>query len=66
VRFKALVGPPPATGRYTLRLTLLQEGVRWFDDVDPASAVAAEVHVYERRRDRREAQAGGAGRPKGA
>lgn len=47
VQFKALVGPPPVTGRYTLRLTLLQEGVSWFDDIDPANAVSREVDIVE-------------------
>jgi Domain of unknown function (DUF4915) len=50
ITFKVLVAPPPGTGRYTLRVTLLQEGVRWFDDVDPASAVSGDVRIYERRR----------------
>ena len=45
VRFSALVAPPPVTGRFTLRLTLLQEGVVWFDDVDPANAVCGEVEI---------------------
>jgi hypothetical protein len=49
VRFKALVAPPPSAGRFTLRLTLLQEGVHWFDDVDPANAVARDVEITERR-----------------
>jgi len=49
VRFKALVGPPPAPGRYTLRLTLLQEGVSWFDDIDPANAVSRDVDIVEAR-----------------
>lgn len=64
VTFKVLVAPPPATGRFTLRLTLLQEGVRWFDDVDPASAVSGEVRIYERRRPLLAAVAGGSNRPK--
>ena len=48
-QFKVLVGPPPAAGRYTLRLTLLQEGVSWFDDIDPANAVSREVDIVEAR-----------------
>lgn len=31
----ATVGAPLAPGRYTLALTLLQEGFAWFDDTDP-------------------------------
>ena len=49
VRFKALVAPAPSAGRFTLRLTLLQEGVHWFDDIDPANAVSREVEIVERR-----------------
>jgi hypothetical protein len=48
VRFKVLVAPPPSAGCFTLRLTLLQEGVHWFDDVDISNAVARRVEVYER------------------
>ena len=44
--FKVLIAPPPRAGRFTLRLTLLQEGVHWFDDVDPANAVSREVDVH--------------------
>ena len=36
-RFEALVDSPPAPGRYVLRMTLVQEGVQWFD--------AAPIHV---------------------
>jgi FkbM family methyltransferase len=35
VQVTATVGAPPAPGRYTLALTLLQEGFAWFDDTDP-------------------------------
>lgn len=45
VTFSMLVAPPPVTGRFTVRLTLLQEGVHWFDDVDPANAVCGEVDI---------------------
>jgi Domain of unknown function (DUF4915) len=47
VTFSVLVAPPPETGRFTLRLTLLQEGVVWFDDVDLANAVRGEVEIVE-------------------
>lgn len=36
---------PGETGEYTLRLTLVQEHVRWFDDVDGANGVTATVAV---------------------
>jgi hypothetical protein len=44
-RFEVLVAPPPVAGRFTLRLTLLQEGIRWFDDVDPANAVSGVIDI---------------------
>ncbi len=37
----------PHPGSYRLRLTLVQENVCWFDDVDPASFVEAPVEVVE-------------------
>jgi acetolactate synthase-1/2/3 large subunit len=46
--FKVIIAAPPIAGRFTLRLTLLQENVCWFDDIDPANAVSAEVVVGER------------------
>ena len=45
--FKVLLAPPPLPGRFTLRLTLHQQGVQWFDDVDAANAVSREVDVFE-------------------
>ncbi|MDB5069330.1 MAG: hypothetical protein JWM87_441 [Candidatus Eremiobacteraeota bacterium] len=39
------VAAPPQPGRYTLAITLLQESVAWFDDVDPASGVRGTVTV---------------------
>jgi acetolactate synthase I/II/III large subunit len=36
---------PAAPGTYELRVTLVQEGVAWFDDLDPANAWAATVMV---------------------
>ena len=41
----ARVTAPGAPGDYTLALTLLQEGVAWFDDVDPANGVRGLVTV---------------------
>ena len=31
------LGGPPVPGRWTLAVSLVQEGVAWFDDLDPAS-----------------------------
>jgi hypothetical protein len=39
------VGAPPLPGSYTLAVTLLQENVAWFDDVDPASRACGEVTI---------------------
>jgi polysaccharide pyruvyl transferase WcaK-like protein len=39
------VAAPQHPGRYTLAVTLLQEGVAWFDDVDPGSGVRGTVTV---------------------
>ena len=36
---------PGAAGRYVLRLSLIQEGVAWFDDLDPDNGVAERVVV---------------------
>jgi hypothetical protein len=47
--FEVLIGPPPLEGRFTVRLTLLQEGVQWFDEVDPANAAAREVEIVAAR-----------------
>jgi len=45
VTLVVLIAPPPMSGRFTLRLTLLQEGVVWFDDADPMNAVVQEIEV---------------------
>ena len=39
------VRTPPQAGRYILRLTLVQEGVAWFDDVDRANAFDFKILV---------------------
>jgi ABC-type polysaccharide/polyol phosphate transport system ATPase subunit len=44
----ARVITPRAPGTYTLRLTLVQEMVSWFDEVDPANAVDLPVDVVSR------------------
>ena len=36
---------PRAAGRYVLRLSVVQEGVAWFDDIDPGNGATAEVDV---------------------
>jgi hypothetical protein len=36
---------PPTPGVYELRVTLVQEGVAWFDDLDPRNAWKATVVV---------------------
>jgi hypothetical protein len=41
----------PAAGRYRLRLTLVQIGIKWFDEIDPASAFETEVEIVPARAD---------------
>jgi hypothetical protein len=41
------VRAPALPGRYVLRLSVVQEGVAWFDDVDPGNGVEREVLVYD-------------------
>ena len=41
----ARIAVPEVPGAYTLALTLLQENVAWFDDVDPASGLRSGVTV---------------------
>jgi|GEM_PF-1023641 len=41
----ARIAAPPTPGTYTLAVTLLQEDVAWFDDLDPASGVRSIVDV---------------------
>jgi hypothetical protein len=36
---------PRAPGRYVLRLSVVQEGVAWFDDIDPANGAGAHIVV---------------------
>ncbi len=38
---------PNAPGRYVLRLSVVQEGVAWFDDIDPSNGIEREVLVYD-------------------
>jgi acetolactate synthase-1/2/3 large subunit len=45
VEFKAQIEPPPVPGRFLLRVTLLQEGIVWFDDVAPENALSGLVDV---------------------
>jgi acetolactate synthase I/II/III large subunit len=39
------IAAPHAPGRYTLAVTLLQEGIAWFDDLSPESGVRGPVRV---------------------
>jgi glycosyltransferase involved in cell wall biosynthesis len=41
------VDAPHVPGDYVLRITAVQEGVRWFDDADPASGWAGTVAVVD-------------------
>jgi hypothetical protein len=36
---------PSSPGTYELRLTLVQEGIAWFDDLDARNAWSARVRV---------------------
>ena len=38
---------PSAPGEYVLRLSAVQEGVAWFDDIDPNNGMTAHVSVYD-------------------
>jgi hypothetical protein len=49
--FSVLIAPPPVCGRFTIRLTLLQEGVVWFDDIDLANAVTGDVEIGDGHRE---------------
>lgn len=51
------VRTPDTPGEYLLRVTAVQEHVRWFDDADPANACSIVVRVF----DQREADCSGAG-----
>jgi len=42
------IATPPKAGTYTLAVTLLQEGVAWFDDLSPAGGVRGPVVVSAR------------------
>jgi len=46
VVLEVMIAPPPETGVFTLRLTLLQEGVWWFDDIDEKNAAVARVRIH--------------------
>jgi hypothetical protein len=41
------VRAPRAPGRYVLRLSVVQEGVAWFDDIDASNGVEREVSVHD-------------------
>jgi hypothetical protein len=40
-----VLAAPPRAGAYSISVTLLQEGIAWFDEVDAPSALRAEVAV---------------------
>lgn len=42
------IAAPHAPGAYTLAVTLLQEGIAWFDDLSPASGIRGTVVVAPR------------------
>jgi hypothetical protein len=42
--YELKIAPPPDPGEYRLRITLVQEGVRWFDEL-PDSAASCELDV---------------------
>jgi hypothetical protein len=44
---RLLLDVPPAGGEYSLRLSLVQEWIRWFDDVTPAAGVSGLVILDE-------------------
>ena len=48
VACKVLLRTPAAEGDFTVRLTLVQEQVAWFDDVDAESAYSQRVRVQRR------------------
>jgi len=41
------ISAPDRAGNYTIAITLLQEGVAWFDDLNPAFGIRAAVAVAE-------------------
>jgi len=41
------IATPDRTGTYTIAVTLLQEGVAWFDDLNPAFGIRAAVAITE-------------------
>ena len=48
LRVAMRVEAPTTPGNYTLVVTLLQEGIAWFDEVDPSCCARAEVRVEAR------------------
>jgi len=41
------VAAPGTPGRYVLRLSVVQEGIAWYDDIDPDNGSAEPVAVYD-------------------
>jgi len=48
------IAAPPTPGEYLLHLTFVQEGVAWFDDLDPSNACKALVRVLPPSTERQE------------
>jgi hypothetical protein len=45
VEAEVRIATPHAPGKYTLAVTLLQEGIAWFDDLSPSSGVRGTLFV---------------------
>lgn len=45
--YKFMLRAPSSSGRYVLVVTLVREGVAWFDDVDASNVYSREVLVEE-------------------
>ncbi len=46
VKVRMEVLPPPVAGEFRLTVTLVQDGVCWFDEIDPANGCSACVTVH--------------------
>ncbi len=49
VNLRMQVMPPPIAGEFRLILSLVQDGVCWFDEIDSVNACSSVVVVHERR-----------------
>jgi hypothetical protein len=50
IRCKFKVAAPPTVGNFILRVTLVQESVAWFDNLDEANSVSGLVQVVQKHR----------------